>query len=66
MKVGVIGAGTMGSGIAPICVIDKEDVFVANIHVAGTISCNSLNVCCLTSITSRAASRQKTRNTEWH
>ena len=52
------------SSPAPICVIDKEDVFVANIHVAGTISCNSLNVCCLTSITSRAASTTKSASVQ--
>ena len=49
---------------APISVIEREDVFVAKIQSFFTISCNSLNVCFLTSITSRAASTIKSQSVQ--
>jgi len=52
------------SNPAPISVIESDEVFVAKIHVAGTISCNSLNVCCFTAITSRAASTTKSASVQ--
>ena len=47
-----------------LLMIDKEDVLVAKIQCAGTISCNSLNVCCFTDITSNAASTTKSASVQ--
>ncbi len=47
---------------APISVIEREDVLVANMQSAFTISCSSLNVCFFTSITSKAASTIKSQS----
>ena len=52
------------SSPAPISVIEREEVLVAKIQSFLQISCNSLKVCFLMSITSRAASTTRSQSVQ--